>query len=81
MGITASRAARDKWNAANETSATDRGEFVKHVLPCLAEVPLQRIAESAGVSIASALLIRRGKLFPHARHWPILTELVTRPEP
>jgi len=81
VGITASRAARDKWNAANVTSAADRDEFVKHVLPRLAEVPLQRIADSAGVSIASASLIRRGKLFPHARHWPILTELVTRPEP
>ncbi len=80
-GITASRAARDKWDAAHETSAADHDEFVKQVLPRLAEVPLQTIADSIGVSIASASLIRRGKLFPHARHWPALTELVDQSEP
>jgi hypothetical protein len=75
-GITASRVARDQWEASHTVTNEERAEFTETVIPGLSMIPLQTIAEAIGVSIASASLIRRRVMAPHARHWATLSLLV-----
>ena len=75
-GLQASRAARDQWDKAHTIDPHARETFTIDVIPRLATVPLQKIADATAISVASASLIRRGKLVPHARHWAALAALV-----
>jgi hypothetical protein len=75
-GLTASKAARDASDGAHSVSEADRARYEQETLPRLVALPLGRIAEAIGVSIAPASLTRRGKLSPHARHWNTLASLV-----
>ncbi len=71
----ASRAARDAWDATHANESFDRKSFAREIVPALAPVPLSRIVQATGVSIAAASKIRRGILAPHPRHWAALTRL------
>jgi CRISPR-associated endonuclease Cas1 len=63
-----------EWKANNAPTMTEE-EYRSRVLPGLAVLPVRAIASALGVSPGYAARVRKGEVVPHARHWPVLTDL------
>ena len=60
---------RKHWSAANSGTVEDECQrFLEEILPALATIPLNRIAEATGLSLRHVSLIRRGERVPHPVH-------------
>jgi hypothetical protein len=73
--IAARKRALAEWDEANPGAVYDQ------ILPRLQTVKLSEIAETAGMSEASASDVRREKWTPHVSTWPALAELVSVTQP
>lgn len=76
--IAKNRQEKIAWESANPGYVVDVNAYRTDIQPHLATLTTSRIARALGVSDASASRIRSGKLIPHVRHWPALSNL-TRP--
>jgi hypothetical protein len=69
--------AQHGWIAADHPSWLDQETYVNRILPLLAGLTVSAIASAIQVSMGYADSIRKGKVHPHARHWPTLANLVS----
>ncbi len=68
--------AQHGWIAAKHPAWLDQETYVSRILPHLSGLTASSIASAIQVSLGYADSIRKGKVHPHARHWPALAELV-----
>ena len=68
--------ANARWKAAPGGGMT-RAQYLREVLPRLAEVPLHALMKATGLTNASCSTLRRGLTVPHPRHWGRLQRLTT----
>lgn len=69
------KAGQAEWERAHPQATADPVRFQQDVLPGLAGMPLARLQEATGLSVAACSRIRAGKLTPHVRHWSALEAL------
>jgi CRISPR-associated endonuclease Cas1 len=72
--ITASARRRATLAWRNDGSL-DGVDFRRDILPKLQSLPVRVIAKAMGASISHGSKVRSGKLVPHKRHWPVLSDL------
>ncbi len=64
------------WNVANlRRERLDPDVFRREILPRIQGIPLKKLAETTGLSLAQCGRIRSGQRVPHARHWEGLAML------
>ena len=68
--------AQHGWIASKHPAWLDQETYVKRIVPRLAELTASAIASTIQVSLGYADSIRKGKVYPHARHWQTLASLV-----